>query len=86
LASLRRLRALPWAIALEGAVVANRHWKQLDEGERSRLTRLISKSRGVPTNLSERERAEIRKLVGKLDVVGMGRDLLPFTGRPRPRR
>jgi hypothetical protein len=71
---------------LEGAVVANRHWQHLSEGERSKLTRLIRKSKGVPTNLTERERAEIRKLVGKLDVVGMGRDLLPFAGRLRSRR
>ena len=86
MASLRGLRALPWTMALEGAVVARRHWQKLDESERSKLTRLIRKSKGTPTNLTERERAEIRKLVGKLDLAGIGRDLLPFAGRLRSRR
>lgn len=85
MASIRGLRAMPWAIALEGAMVANRHWQSLSQSERSKLTDLIRKSRGVPQNLSERERAEVRRLVGKLDVLGMGRDLLPFAGRLRSR-
>jgi hypothetical protein len=73
-------------MALEGAMVANRHWQRLSESERSKLTGLIRKSKGVPTNLTEREREEIRKLVGKLDLAGIGRDLLPFAGRLRSRR
>jgi hypothetical protein len=38
-------------------------------------------------NLSEKERRELRKLVGKLDLKGMSRELLPLMrpGRKRKR-
>jgi hypothetical protein len=77
---------LPWALLLQGAASANRHWRELEAAERRRLTELVRKSRGRPGNLSARERADLRRLVGKLDVPGIGRELLPFSGRRRRRR
>ncbi|HEX2015505.1 MAG TPA: hypothetical protein VGN69_02340 [Solirubrobacteraceae bacterium] len=83
---LTRLRAVPWAMALEVASVAHRHWKTLSDSERSRLARLLRESKGNPRNLTARERSELARLVSKLDVPGIGRDLLPFAGRLRGRR
>jgi len=83
---LSRLRAVPWAVALEAASVAHRHWRALSESERSRLTGLIRSSKGNPRSLSARERSELTRLLAKLDVPGIGRDLLPFAGRLRGRR
>jgi hypothetical protein len=82
---LRAVRALPWALLLEGAAVASRHWRDLEESERRRLRELLVQSRGRPGNLSARQRAELRRLVGKLDLPGLGRELSPFGGRRRRR-
>ncbi len=63
-------------------------WRALSEKDRARLTRLVRESRGRLGHLSARERDELRKLVRKLDLKGMGRELLPLVrgGRGRKRR
>jgi len=81
---LPRVKAVPWALLLQGAAAAHRRWRELEEGERRRLGELVRKSRGRPGNLTARERADIRRLVAKLDLPGIGRELLPF-GRGRRR-
>lgn len=80
------LRRLPWAIALEVAIVAREHWQLLDERDRAELARIVRKSKGKPANLTERERRHLRELVAKLDLVTAGRSLLPFGRRRRRRR
>ena len=82
---LTAFKALPWAMLLDAAVVVNAHWQDLKESERSRVGALIRKSKGDPRNLSKRERDELRRIAGKLDVPGMARDLIPFAGRLRKR-
>jgi hypothetical protein len=73
-----RLKALPWAAVLQAGVVVGRRWRGLSEKERARLARLVRESGGRLGNLSAKERAELRKLTGKLDISGIGRDLLPL--------
>jgi hypothetical protein len=73
-----RLKALPWAVLLQAGVVVGQRWKGLSEKERARLIRLVRESGGRIGNLSAKDRAELRKLAGKLDVTGLGRDLLPL--------
>jgi hypothetical protein len=82
---LGALKALPWAVLLDAAAVVNSHWHELKESERNRLGVLIRKSKGNPSNLTKRERDELRKIAGKLDVPGMARDLIPFARRLRKR-
>jgi hypothetical protein len=82
---LSTVKAFPWVLLLDAAVVVNSHWQDLKESERSRVGVLIRKSKGDPRNLSKRERDELRKIAGKLDVPGMARDLIPFTRRLRKR-
>jgi hypothetical protein len=82
-----RLKALPWAAALQGAVAVNRHWRRLSEKERARARQLLKDSGGRIGSLSAKERAELRKLVGKLDLKGIGRELLPIArGKGKGRR
>jgi hypothetical protein len=81
-----RLKALPWVAIFQGGVVIGRRWRALSTKERARLTSLARDSRGRPGNLSAKERAELRSLVGKLDLKGMGRELLPVARRGRGRR
>ena len=73
---------------LQASVVVGRRWTALSKKDRERLTRLLRESRGRLDNLSSRERTELRRLVGKLDINRMGRELLPVlrAGRRGRRR
>jgi hypothetical protein len=82
-----RLRPIPWLMALQAVMIANEHWtEQLSAAERARLKRLLAKSKGLPNNLTPKERAEVKRLVGKLDVPAAGRKLVPFAAGARRRR
>ena len=82
-----RLRALPWAALLQVGVAFGDRWRSLSPKDRTRLSELLRSSRGRVGNLSGKERGELRKLVGKLDLKGMGRELVPLLrGRGRKRR
>jgi hypothetical protein len=74
-------------MAFQAVLVANEHWtEQLSANERTRLKRLLAKSKGLPGNLTPKERAEVKRLLGKLDVPAVGRKLLPFAAGSRRRR
>jgi hypothetical protein len=82
-----RAKALPWVGLLQAGVALGKRWKSLSEKDRARLTGLLRESGGRLGNLSSKERKELRKLAGKLDLKGMGRELLPLLpGRRRKRR
>jgi hypothetical protein len=83
---LGAVKALPWALVLDAATVVNKHWHELKESERNRLGALIRKSKGNPSNLTKRERDELRKIARRLDFPGMARDLIPFARRLGRRR
>ncbi|HEY2140539.1 MAG TPA: hypothetical protein VGG98_00590 [Solirubrobacteraceae bacterium] len=90
-AKLVRMKALPWTVVLQAGVILGRHWRSLSKKDRARLARLVrgrvQTPRGNRTKLSVKERAELRSLLGKLDVKGMGRELLPLTkGKRRGKR
>lgn len=82
----RTVRAVPWATLLQGTVIVGRRWAALSAKERARLGELIHKSRGRLGNLSVRERLELRKLAHKLDIRGMGDELMALRRRRRSRR
>jgi hypothetical protein len=82
-----RVRALPWAALLQAGFVLGRRVSKLSARDRARLGSLLRESRGWPGRLRAKERAELRKLIGKLDLKGMGRELKPLArGRGRKRR
>lgn len=81
-----RAKALPWAALLQAVVVIGRHWRGLSEKDRARLTGLVRDSGGQLHNLSSKERAELRKLAGKLDLKGIGRELARLARGGRVRR
>jgi hypothetical protein len=70
----------------QAGVVVNRRWRTLSPKERAHLGQLVRASRGRPGKLSGKQRAELHELVGKLDVKGIGRELLPLVRRRRGRR
>jgi hypothetical protein len=85
---LARAKALPWALVLQAGVVVGKRWRALSSRDRARISRLARESRGRPGNLSVKERRELRKLLGKLDLKGAGRELVSLArgGRRRKRR
>jgi hypothetical protein len=82
----RTARAVPWAVLLQGIVIVGRRWAALSAKERARFTELLRRSRGRIGNLSVRERMELRKLARKLDVKGMGSELMALKRSRRRRR
>ena len=83
----RTAGAVPWAVLARGGVIIGRRWSALSGRERERLAQLLRQSRGRVGNLSTRQRLELRKLTRKLDLKGMGRELMPLVrGGKRSRR
>jgi hypothetical protein len=76
-----RVQALPWLAIAQATVAVGRRWRALSAKDRARLTRLLRDSRGSVGNLSVRQRIELRSLVRKLDLRGLGRELLPLARR-----
>jgi hypothetical protein len=72
-----RLRALPWLLLYELATVAHAQWQDLPPADRDKLTRLAVKSRGLPTNLTARERAEVKRILRRVDLQHVARQVLP---------
>jgi hypothetical protein len=73
-----RLKALPWAALARGGYLIRRRWKALSEKDRARLTQLLRESGGQPHKLAPKQRKELRALARKLDLKGIGEDLLPL--------
>ncbi len=86
MSKLTRVRAVPWILVVQAALAANGRWKQLPAGDRDRLTQLLKQSKGLPTNLSTKEREEVRLLLGRLELAGLARELAPFAFRASRRR
>ena len=84
----RTAKAVPWAALAQVWVIVGRRWGALSRKERARFAGLVRKSRGRVGNLSVRERLELRKLARRLDLKGMGRELIALKrgGRGRKRR
>jgi hypothetical protein len=80
------LRRVPVVILAQAAVALRDHWNLLDPKERRELARLVRDSKGRPANLTKRERDELRRLVGKLDVLTLGKRVAGFGGGARRRR
>ncbi len=74
----RTVEAVPWAVVARGGVIVGKRWVALSAKERARLRELVRESRGRLGNLSAKQRVELRKLARKLDLTGMGSELLPL--------
>jgi hypothetical protein len=77
---------VPWLALLDAGQVAREHWSKLTPTERSKLGRLVRKSKGRLSNLTVRERADLRRIVNKLQLPEAGKKLVPFAGAVRRKR
>jgi hypothetical protein len=80
MARLPGRKAIPWMLVLDAAMIARDHWGRLPDRDRSELRRIVAKSRGRPSNLTDRERRELWRLVRALEPLTFGRRLMPFGG------
>ncbi|MGH2841546.1 MAG: hypothetical protein ACRDKY_12060 [Solirubrobacteraceae bacterium] len=78
---ISRVRAMPWVMVFELALTLRKHWKLLEPKERTRLTELVKKSQGRPARLSASERADVRRLVAKLEPRAIARSIVPIGRR-----
>jgi hypothetical protein len=76
MSKLDRVKTLPWALLLEGGLVVRGRWRSLPEQDRAQLLDLARRSRGWPRNLSPSERSELSRLLGRLDLQGLARELV----------
>jgi hypothetical protein len=66
-----------WArvlILAEIALAIKRHLDLLDAAEKRDLQRLVRKSKGRPSNLTDRERRRLGEIVGKLEPTDLARE------------
>ena len=83
---VERVRNLPWAAALQVSLVLGRRWRNLSEKDRARLVRIVRDSKGRLSNLTAKERDDLRRLARKADLRGIGRDLVALRGGRRLRK
>jgi hypothetical protein len=76
----------PWIAALQAGFIAREHYLRLEPQDRALLRRLIAKSKGLPKNLTLKERNEVRRIVGELDARGAVWKLAPVGKRLRSGR
>src|SRR5437763_11814733 len=77
-----KLRPLKWMVLVDLAVVARDRWGRLEADERRRLAEILRKGR----NVSDRDKADLRRIVGKLELLDAGRQIVPIIGRGRKKR
>jgi hypothetical protein len=85
---VEKLRVVPWLALVRGAAIVGRRWTALSTKERARLVELVRESGGRVGNLSVKQRLELRRLAGRLELKEMLRDLAALRrgGRRRKRR
>ena len=81
MASLLRVRTMPWLMVFELAVTLRKHWRRLEPADRTRLAELVRKSQGRPNRLTAVERGEMRGLVAKLEPGQIARTVVPIGRR-----
>ncbi len=83
---LERVKDLPWVLLLQMGVVLGKRWRSLSAKDRAHLTKLTRESQGRLGNLSDKQRKELKKLVGKLDLKSTSRELVLLTRARRWRK
>jgi hypothetical protein len=79
-----------WLLAAAEVLVAVRDHlsDRLSERDRRRLVEIVRTSKGRPSNLDDRERKELRELIGRIEPAELAKTVASstFGGRLRGRR
>ncbi len=68
--------AVPWLALARGGMIVGKRWNSLTAKERARIAQLVRDSGGRASNLSAKQRKELRKLAKRLDLKGMTKELV----------
>jgi hypothetical protein len=69
-------------IALDVAIVLRDLWSRLEPADRRRLAEVVRKGR----SLNQRDKADLKRIVRKLELLDAGKQLIPIVGKRRRRR
>jgi len=76
--SLVRVRTLPWLALLDVARTAKAHLDEhLSEKDRRRVAAIAKKTKGDVRKLTEREKADLKRIARDLNLTLLARNLLP---------
>jgi len=84
-----RIRAVPWLMVFEAGRLARTHLMDATSpADRRRVIELVRQSKGMPQNLTARERDDLKRIASKVDVRKFATEAAPaFMGaRGRKRR
>ena len=85
--SLTRFRAIPWLALIDVARTTKAHVdRHLSTADRRRVGEIASRTRGDVRRLSERDKADLKRIARELNLAMLARDLVPTAGRLRRRR
>jgi hypothetical protein len=84
---LTRIRTVPWLVLFELARTTKAHLdERLTDKDRRRVAEILRATKGDVRKLSDRERADLRRIAGRLDIPGLARSVAPTATRLRRRR
>lgn len=83
-----RVRAVPWLMLFEAVKLARSHlMDSTSPADRRRVVELVKRSKGMPQNLSARERDDLKRIASKIDASKLAAAAAPaFMGAVRGRR
>lgn len=70
------VKASPWMLAAEAALAMRQRWKDLEAHEQRRLRELLPRVH----QLTAKEKDELMAIVRRLDMLGVGKEMLPVVG------
>jgi hypothetical protein len=84
---LSRLGPLKWLALLDLGRVAVDHFSEhLTSADRRRVATIAKKSKGDPRKLTAKERADLKAIAGRLELLELGRNVVPALVRGRAKR
>jgi hypothetical protein len=81
---LARVRTLPWLVLLDLARTTKSHLDEnLSAGDRKKVASIARKTKGDVRRLSERDKAELKRIARELNLTLLARSLAPAATRLR---
>ena len=81
---LARVRTLPWLVLLELARTTKSHLDEnLSASDRRKVSSIARKTKGDVRKLSERDKAELKRIARELNLTLLARNLAPTATRLR---
>ena len=78
MAKLDRVRTIPWLVLMDIARVTVSHLDEnLDARDRKRVLSVARRTKGDVRKLTEREKADLKRIARDLNVTLLARNLLP---------